>query len=92
MPVETDAERLALLQHLGEQIAVAGVSVWAVFDNAYAEALGLAGTQPVAACRSTDVAAVTTASTVVRGATTYRVVGIEPDGTGMTLLVLQRQA
>lgn len=90
MPLETDADRLAMLQALGELITVGVAQVWAIVDNEYVEALGVAGTQPVATCRSTDVTAVTRATSVVRGGVTYRVANIESDGTGMTALRLER--
>lgn len=79
-----------MLQGLGEIITVGAAQVWAVANNDYSEALGASGTQPVALCRSADVAAVTRNSTVVRGGVTYRVANIEPDGTGMTLLRMER--
>jgi high-affinity K+ transport system ATPase subunit B len=90
MPLESDADRLAMLQALGEEITVGGTAVWAIVDNEYVEALSVTGTQPVATCRSSDVTGVTRATTVVRGGVTYRVANIEPDGTGMTLLRLER--
>lgn len=90
MALETDADRLALLKAVGEQILIDGVSVWAVFRNAYFESLEVSGSQPVASCRSSDVSAVTRSSIVVSNGITYRVAVIEPDGTGMTLLRLER--
>lgn len=90
MSVETDADRLGMLQAVGEQITIDGVSVWAIFGNAYIESFEATGTRPVAECRSTDVAAVTTSSAVVYGGVTYRVAVVQPDGSGMTQLILER--
>lgn len=90
MSLETDADRLAMLQAVGEQVTLDGAAVWAVFDNAYAQVLDAVSAQPVLQLRSSDAAAVTRASTVVRGAAGYRVANIEPDGLGMTTLILER--
>lgn len=90
MSLESDADRLALLQAVGEPIVLDGASVWSVFGNAYIESLDVSGSQPVATCRTSDVTAVTRASTVVHAGITYRVAVIQPDGTGMTQLVLER--
>ena len=61
------------------------------------------GSSPIAFCRTTDVpnaahgdtlafAALTTKSdTQIKAATTYEVVGVEPDGTGITALTLEQQ-
>lgn len=69
--------------------AIAGI-----FVNAYAEAaLGLAGLQatvPLFVCVAADVDADPTGKTLLIGTTTYTVMRGEPDGTGMTRLVLRK--
>jgi hypothetical protein len=67
-----------------------GVVVAGEFSNGYAAALGVAGTNPGFLGQSTDLAAVTRGSTVTISGTTYTVVAIEPDGTGMTRLDLEK--
>jgi hypothetical protein len=47
--------------------------------------------QPAALVRDSDVAGVVHGKLVVRGAVTYAVRGVHPDGTGLTLLVLEKQ-
>ena len=89
--LESDADRLAMLHGLGgETITVAGVPVLAIVDNEYADALGVAGTQPVATCRSVDVAHAARGSAVQRAQSAFRVANVEHDGTGITLLRLER--
>lgn len=90
MSFETDADRLGILQAVGEQITFDGAQIWAVFRNAYIETVEISGTRPTAECRTSDVASATSASVVVAGGVNYRVAVIQPDGTGMTLLVLER--
>lgn len=49
-------------------------------------------TAPLAVFVSSEVQAAAHGSTVVRGGETYYVVGIQPDGEGMTALVLSKNA
>ena len=65
--------------------------------------LDVEGSQPIAYCKTSDVssashgdtlafAAPTTKSgTQFKGAVTYEVVGVQPDATGITALVLEQQ-
>ena len=55
------------------------------------ESVDVDGTQPVVTCRSTDVTGIDTSDTIVIDAVTYNIVNIQPDGTGMTVLILQEQ-
>jgi len=55
------------------------------------ESVDVDGTQPVVTCRSTDVTGIDTSDTIVIDAETYNIVNIQPDGTGMTVLILQEQ-
>jgi hypothetical protein len=89
--LETDRDRLAYLTAFGEQVTINGQPVWAVADNAYVNVLDLAaGTRPQLIARSSDVAAVVTGAGVVMQGTAYSVAEIQPDGTGMTTLILTK--
>ena len=70
---------------------VSGQSVPVIFDNGYAAALGglVESTGPSCQAKSADVAAVVQGSTITIGGTAYTVVGVEPDGTGVTTLQLR---
>lgn len=68
-----------------------GVAVAGIFDNDYADALGLATRQPRFMLRSSDASAATQSSVLVVEGSTYRVRSIEPDGTGVTTLALELQ-
>lgn len=73
---------------LAELVTIAGRPVRAIFDAAYADVLGVAGSAPVLTCASADVASVARGAAVrVRGAA-FTVANIQPDGTGVTVLVL----
>lgn len=73
---------------------VAGQAVRGVFDNGFALGdvgmAGLASTQPVLAVPTASVPASPVGSAVVVAATNYLVAAHEPDGTGMSRLLLER--
>lgn len=72
--------------------AMIGASVFPViFDNAYLASLGglVESTGPVAQAQSADVAGVQQGDTITINATAYTVTGVQPDGTGVTLLQLR---
>lgn len=94
MAVESDADRLAFFDtdDFAVNATIEGVDVPGIFDDAYIDPLGIASTEPMFHCRTSDLAAITpavardTAATI--NGTGYTVQNIEPDGTGMTLLKL----
>ena len=74
----------------GVSVTLGGAAVRGIFDDAYGEAFGglVAGSGPM--FRLPSSVAVTRGESLVLGATTYTVVGIEPDGTGITTLRLEK--
>jgi len=93
--LRSDADQLEMLKSLGEQVEYDGETVWGIFDSAYFE---LGFERPVESkelrltVRSSDVTGVTHGKEVVRTVsgtdTTYTVENVQPDGEGMTVLVL----
>lgn len=79
---------VAALANVTATIGVA--SVEGLFDNEYVEFRDVAGTRPVLRAVSTEVSSVIEGTAVTVNAVSYTVAGIQPDGTGMTLLVLER--
>lgn len=72
---------------------VGGVSVRAIFDNGYAlgdVGLGMAGTQPSLRVRTAALVGDPVGQAVAVGAVAYTVAAHEPDGTGISLLLLER--
>lgn len=65
-----------------------------IFDNEYFEAnysVGVEGTEPFALVRASDVPDVLQNDRLKIATTTYRIRGVEPDGTGLVRLKLERQ-
>lgn len=74
----------------GIAATIGGVSTLALVDDEYAAALGMvAGSAPVLTIQTAAVPAVAIDNAVVVNATNYTVVGIHPDGTGLTRLILE---
>ena len=75
---------------------VNGASVPAIFDGAYAlgsvGAFGMASTQPSLTLASANVPVNPVGKTVVANATTYTIAAHEPDGTGISRLLLEKSA
>ena len=75
---------------------VGGVAVSAIFDNGYALGnvgmLGMASTQPAITLASTSVPANPVGLSVVVAGGSYLVAAHEPDGTGISRLLLEAAA
>lgn len=74
-------------------VTLNGVTVPAIFDAAYAlgsvGAYGMASTQPSLMLATADVPADPVGKTAVVGTVSYLVVAHEPDGTGVSRLLLE---
>ncbi len=99
MAIETDTERTALLADFGVSATYtpdggSPASITVIFDKPY---LGVGengevvveSTNPTCICRTIDVSDADHAATIVIDSVTYNVVGVQPDGTGFTILELQ---
>ena len=99
MAVETDTERTALLADFGVSATYTpdGGSpspITVIFDKPYVgvDAAGevvVESTNPTCLCRTSDVSDADHAATIEVDSVTYNVVGVQPDGTGFTILELQ---
>lgn len=68
-----------------------GCAVQVIFDEPHTDALGLMeASSPTAIGRTVDLADVTQGAEVGIGDIVWRVVGHQPDGTGITRLILER--
>lgn len=76
----------------GVDATLNGGAVRGVFDNAYAlgsVGVGMAGTQPVFTLATASVGADPVGQALLVGADTYTVAAHEPDGTGLSRLLLE---
>lgn len=81
------------LADFGVACTVAGSAVQAIFDNGYAlgavGVVGVAGSQPSLTLPTASVPANPVGSAAVVSGANYLVAAHEPDGTGMSLLLLE---
>lgn len=90
--IESDTDRLAMIRDAGQQVTVAGALIWVVFSENYIGALdGLVGSSsPNIFGRTSDLGDAARDTQVDVGGVKYTVVGAaQPDGTGMTRLMLK---
>jgi len=71
---------------------VGGSSVSVIFDHSYVNEHGVSGEQPRVLCDDGDVSSVSVGDALTVNSTAYAVRAIEPDGTGMTILILEETA
>ena len=83
----------AVMSHLSNATATLnGVEVAGIFDNAYHAGdigIGMASTQPAFTTLTANVTGVAVGQLLVIHGTSYYVAAHEPDGTGMSLLLLE---
>lgn len=92
MSIESDADRRALLEALGETIRYEGKDIVGVFEKRFSTMEFDASVEshvPEVTVRSSDVQGVSHGDSVIRASTSYTVERIEPDGTGLTVLGLR---
>ena len=83
----------AFLADFAVPCTVAGQALQAIFDNDFAlgiAGIGMAGTQPVLTLPTASVPASPVGVAAVVNAINYLVAAHEPDGTGMSRLLLER--
>jgi len=79
---------------LAEEATLDGVAVRVILDRAYRDGLGglVEATAPAALVPTVAVPAVAQGSVLIVVGATYVVAAVEPDGTGVTTLRLERAA
>jgi len=80
----------AFMADFGVAATIGGLPVTVIFDNEYLAALDVESSNPVALAASAVVSAVAQGDAAVINAVNYTVAGIQPDGTGMTILELEK--
>jgi hypothetical protein len=93
MSVETAADRTALLADYGTTVTKADTSTFTgIFDNDFLavdlDESEVESTEPTLLARTADVSGLAHGDTLTISAVSYTVRGIQPDGTGMTQIML----
>lgn len=89
--VESAADRAALLADFGVSAVSGASSLTVLYFAPYADAGEMAGYKPSALARTADVssAGISFGSEIMIDGAEFAVRGLEPDGLGMTTLVLE---
>ncbi len=98
MPLETDAERADFFDTNDDGVTAtigAGTiyetTANGIFDNEYIEAVSVSSLTPTFHCRTSDLTNITIDFKLTVNSTDYKIRDIQQDGTGMTLLILEKQ-
>ena len=96
MAIESDADRLAMMSpdDFGVAATWGAVTVYGIFDDTFAlvnEATGEVATSgPQFVCRTSDVSSAVQGNTITINTVTWKIIGVQADGTGITVLLLSR--
>lgn len=74
----------------GVTATIGAASVRGIFDTPSAEMLGIGGSDPTFTCATADVVSVAAGQAVTINAVAYTVTAVKPDGTGLTVLHLDK--
>ena len=93
MSVETAADRTALLADYGTTVTKADTTTFTgIFDNDFLavdlDESEVESTEPTLLARTSDVSGLAHGDSLTISAVSYTVRGIQPDGTGMTQIML----
>lgn len=82
----------AEISHLSDRtFIINGFSVDGTFDNEFVSVGMVESQAPVFQCRESDIGSVSHGMTVVSDSVNYKIRGLQPDGTGMIKLILEKQ-
>ena len=76
----------------GVVATIGAATVIGIFDVPTAETFGMLGTDPTFTCAAADVPGIAAGQAVTINAVAYTVTAVRPDGTGVTVLTLDKAA
>ena len=95
MAIEDDSSRLELFDtdDFGVESTFGGNTIKGIFENGYTEIeganIGLESLAPSYTCRTSDVSSAKHGDTLTIDGVAYSIVGVQPDGQGITMLTLE---
>jgi hypothetical protein len=85
-----DLSTMMSVEEFASEVFIAGLPVNAIFDAEYVAPLEMASVGPVLTCNALDVVGVLSGWSVVVDTVAYTVRDVQPDGTGIVRLILER--
>ena len=91
---EVVAANLILITEFGVPVTISpplapDYDITAVFDNEYEDPLNVESTSPALTCQTVDLASPAHGDALVVSGNSYTVRSVKPDGTGITVLILE---
>jgi hypothetical protein len=91
MPFTEDLTAFFNPDDFGTAVTYNGGTIYGIFDNEYVEIGAVATLAPILTCRTSDVSAASEGTSIVIGGVTYQIMVKQPDGTGVSRLILEKQ-
>jgi len=76
---------------LADNATIGASTIAGIFDNQFVEVNGIEGVRPVFTCAEANVATIAHGDALTIKSISFKVAGIQPDGTGLTSLILEKQ-
>ena len=76
---------------MADDARIGSALVTGIFESQFVEVNGIEGVRPVFTCAALDVVDLGHEKSLVINKQKYRVAGVQPDGTGLTSLILEKQ-
>ncbi len=76
---------------MADNATIGSNTVVGIFENQFFEVHGIEGLRPTFTCDESEVSSIDHGDALTIKSTSYEVVGIHPDGTGVTTLILEQQ-
>lgn len=76
---------------LADNASIGASTIAGIFDNQFVEVNGIEGVRPVFTCAEANVATIAHGDALTIKSISFKVAGIQPDGTGLTSLILEKQ-
>ena len=90
MPVESDNDRLAILNDFGVNAEINGRTIIGILDNQYEDANGMSVQTPVFTVRMLDINDVSRGDKIYIEKTNYTIAEVQDDGQGIGHVILQK--
>ena len=86
-----DFSEFFISDEMADDATIGSATVAGIFENQFVEVNGIEGVRPVFTCAAAEIAKVEHITTIKVKDYTYKVAGIQPDGTGLTSIILEKQ-
>jgi len=76
---------------LADNATIGAATVAGILDNQFVDILGIEAMRPVFTTDESEVSTITHGDSLIIKGLSYKVAGIQPDGTGLTSFILEKQ-